>query len=155
MMYKSVFLLLLVSLLSACASTRIFKDQSQKNIEVIIEKDEGSIFSAKEASVEVWKLEADCKTTLLGEVDTESSKFKIGLQPGQLAYINFRFFSSGLFSSDNSMTYGSLITPKKGYNYLFKASYVEGIYNLEIFEKKAGRKSRQIETRHYSECGSS
>lgn len=152
MMYKTVFLLMLVSFLSACASTKVFKDQSAKNIEVIIEKDKGSIFNATEVNVEVWKLEADCKTILLGKVDNESPKYKIGLQPGKLAYINFRFFSSGMFSNDNSMTYGSLIIPREGYNYQLKASYVEGIYNLEIFEKKPGKKTRRLETRHYDDC---
>lgn len=152
MRVKFILLLAALGLLSSCASTKVFEDQSSKNITIVVEKEKGSVFNSKEVAVEVWRLQADCETSLLGVVETDASSFKIGVKPGQLTYINFRFFSTGMFSNDNSMTYGTLLTPKKGYSYKLKASYIEGIYNLEIFEMKPGRKSKQIETRHYSEC---
>ena len=51
----------------------------------------------------------------------------------------------------SSMTYGSVLKPKKGYSYQLKASYIEGIYNLEILEKRKGKKNRQLETYHYNQ----
>lgn len=139
-------------MLSGCAGVKHYEDRSLKNIEAVIEKEQGSVFSGTDASIEIYSVDKSCKLTYLGVVENQQSRFDFGLDEDKMAYVHFVFQSSGLFSNNSSMSYGSLLKPRKGYRYQLKASYIEGIYNLEIFEKRKGRKPRQLETYHFEAC---
>ena len=155
MIIRNLFLLIFLSVfISACASVKYYPEKSNKNVELIIEKEDGSVFSGMEAGVHLYSIDKKCELTHLGYVEIEKAKTRIGVDTGKQTYIDFVFVSSGMFSNNSSMTYGSVLKPKKGYHYQLKASYIEGIYDLKILEKRKGKKTRQLETYDYNQCNS-
>lgn len=155
MLFRNLFLCIFLSVvLSACASVKYYPEKTNKNVELIIEKEAGTLFSGMEAGVHLYSIDKKCELTHLGYVEIDKAKTRIGVDTGKQTYIDFVFASSGMFSNNSSMTYGSVLKAKKGYRYQLKASYLEGIYNLEIVEKRKGKKNRQLETYPYNQCKS-
>jgi hypothetical protein len=142
------------ALMSGCSGIKTYPNKLEKNLNVEIEKDSGSFFSSIKTAVDIYTINKDCSTEYAGTVQLRKPTAEIGIPTGRSSYLAFVFHESGFLSSTSSTTtFDTMIRPRKGYSYSAKVSYMDDIYNVELFEKKAGRKKgREIETRDLSSC---
>ena len=144
----------MMGITAGCSGIKTYPNNLKKNLHVKIEKDSGSFFSSIKTTVDIYKVNKDCSTEYEGTVQLSKPTAEIGIPTGRLSYLAFVFASSGFLSSSSSTTiYETMIRPRTGYSYDAKVTYLDDIYNVEIFEKKPGRKKgRELESKDLSNC---
>ena len=149
-------LLLAFSLLAGCSGIKTYQNTPYKNLHIKTETDSGSIFSKVRAAVDIYRVNADCKTEYEGTVQLKISSVNVGIPSNRLSYLVFVFARSGVLSNTSStITYSTLLLPRIGYNYDIKVSYIDNIYNVVIRETDPHKKkSREIERKDLNDCGS-
>ena len=149
-------LLLALALLTGCSGLRPYPNTLDKNLHIRTETDSGSIFSKVRAEVDIFRVNADCKTEYQGTVNLKGPSIEVGIPSDELSYIVFVFSNSSfLASSRSSISHETLLRARAGYNYNIKVSYIDDIYNVAIKETHPRRsKGREIELRDISKCGS-
>ncbi len=151
-----IILLFLFNLLIGCSGIKTYPNTANKNFYITTETDSGSMLSKVHTAVDIYRVDADCKTEYEGTVQLKSSSVDVGIPPERLSYLVFVFARSGFLSSSSStITYGGLLKLHADYRYDVKVSYLDGIYNVVIRETNPNKKkSREIELKDLSECGS-
>ena len=151
-----IVLLLAFSLLTGCSGIKTFQNTLYKNLHIKTETDSGSIFSKVRAAVDIYRVNADCKTEYEGTIQLKNPSVDVGIPSGRLSYLVFVFASSRFLSSSSSMiTYNTLLKPRDGYYYDIKVSYIDDIYNVVIRETHPRKKkSREIELKDLNACDS-
>lgn len=151
-----IILLFVFSLLIGCSGIKTYPNTADKNFYITTETDSGSMLSKVRTAVDIYRVDADCKTEYEGTVQLKSRSVDIGIPPGRLSYLVFVFSSSGFFSSSSStITYGGLLKLNADYLYDVKVSYVDDIYNVVIRETNPRKKkSREIELKDLNACDS-
>lgn len=148
-------LLVTVSLLAGCLGIRHYPNTMDKNLHIQTKTDSGSFFSKLRAAVDIYRVDADCKTKYEGTIQLNEPSVDVGIPSHRLSYLVFVFSSSSFLASSNStVTHDTLLKPRAGYNYDIKVSYIDDIYNVVIREthpRKPG--SRDIELKDLSACG--
>jgi hypothetical protein len=148
-------LLVTVSLLAGCLGIKPYPNTMDKNLHIQTKTDSGSFFSRVRAAVDIYRVDADCKTEYEGTIQLNEPSVDIGIPSHRLSYLVFVFSSSSFLASSNStVTHETLLKPRDGYNYAIKVSYIDDIYNVAIREthpRKPG--SRDIELKDLSACG--
>ncbi len=147
-------LLLLVPLLSNCSGIKAYSNSLNKNLTLKTKTESGSVFSSLNVSLHIHSVDNNCQTGYQGTVKASKGKTAVGLPVGRASYLIFRFDSSSFWANSSSSTsYETLLTPRRGYNYVAKLSYADDIYNVEI-EERSRRNSRPriIESRELSRC---
>ena len=144
----------MMALTAGCSGIKTYPNNLKKNLHVKIKKDSGSIFSSIKTAVDIYKVNKDCSIEYEGTVQLKKPTAKIGIPTGHLSYLSFVFASSGFLSSSSSTaTFGTMVKPRKGYRYDAEATYVDDIYNVEIYEKHSSRKkSRELEFKDLNSC---
>jgi hypothetical protein len=156
MNFKLIFSLLCLSiLLSACSSSGIkpYSSELKNNIQVRTKTSTESYFSSIKARVDIYQVDKDCKVNYQGSVKLDKPVVDIGIAEARNSYLVFGFASSSFLGGDSSISYDTLLKPRKGYTYEIEVSYADNIYNVEMFE--LGRKKsvkRQIETAELDAC---
>ena len=114
------------------------------------------MFSKVRAAVDIYRVDADCKTEYEGTVQLNNPSLDVGIPSSRLSYLVFVFARSGFLSSSSStITYNTLLKPRVGYNYDITVSYVDDIYNVVIRETDPRtKKSCEIEPKDLNDCGS-
>jgi len=143
-------------LLAGCSWIKTYQSTQPKNFHIETETDSGSIFSKVRAAVDIYRVNADCKTEYEGTVQLKTSSVNVGIPSNRLSYLVFVFARSGVLSSTSStITYSTLLLPRIGNNYDIKVSYIDNIYNVVIRETDPHKKkSREIERKDLNDCGS-
>jgi hypothetical protein len=157
MMNRHVIVMLLVyGLLAGCSGIKTFQNTPDKNLHIKTETDSSSMFSKVRAAVDIYRVDANCKTEYKGTVQLKNLSVDVGIPSGRLSYLVFVFHSSGFLSgSSGTITYNTLLKPRIGYNYDIKVSYIDDIYNVVIRETDPlMKKSREIELKDLNDCGS-
>jgi hypothetical protein len=156
MMNRYVILLLAYSLLAGCSGIKTYQNTLDKNLHIKTETHSGSMFSKVRAAVDIYRVDADCKTEYEGTVQLKNPSVDVGIPSSRLSYLVFVFASSGFLSgSSSTITYNTLLKPHVGYNYDIKVSYIDDIYNVVIRETDPRmKKSREIEFKDLNDCGS-
>jgi hypothetical protein len=154
--HHTSILLFLFSLLMGCSGIKTYPNTANKNFHIKTETDSGSMLSKVRTAVNIYRVDADCKTEYEGTVQLKSRSVDIGIPAERLSYLVFVFSSSGFLSSSSStITYDGLLKLNADYLYDVKVSYVDDIYNVVIRETDPrNKKSREIELKDLNECDS-
>jgi hypothetical protein len=151
-----IIFLLAFSFLIGCSGIKTYQNSLYQNLHIKTETDSGSMFSKMRAAVDIYRVDADCKTKYEGTVQLKNPSVDVGVPSSRLSYLVFVFASSGFLSSSSStITYNTLLKPRAGYNYDIKVSYIDNIYNVVIREvDPSKKKSREIELIDLNACNS-
>jgi hypothetical protein len=149
--------LLLGVLATACSSINYYPNTLDKNVLVKTTLGSGSMFSDISAHLHVYSINNQCEQAHLGAVALDKPEVEVGIATGKPVVIEVAFGrGGGFFSSSSSVTrVETLLTPKKNFFYEVNASYVDGIYDFEVFEKKQrNARGRLLPMVHSSSCKS-
>lgn len=140
--------LIIFALLQGCASTKKYSSPHQENLVVRTVADSGTkIF------LDIYDVNHLCEARFLGTVALDSKKTRVAIPVTRNSLLSFRFHSSSFWSnSSSSITYDTLLKPRKGHEYDIFARYVNDIYNVDISEYLKGRKKRLLQPRDLHEC---
>jgi len=138
----------LVSILAVvavgCSSIKYYPNTLHKNVLVKVKKlDSGSMLNEASAHFHVYDIDKQCNLVHLGAVKLDQPEVEVGIPVGKPVVIEVAFGIGGNTFSTTSSTIRveTMLTARKGYFYDVSASYDDGIYDVEVFEKKS-RKSR-------------
>jgi hypothetical protein len=137
---KAFLILSMALIFSGCSSVKYYPNTQDKNMLVKIKTESGSMFSGVKSYLHIYTLKSDCSIKKhLGVVELPEPETEVGISTGKPLQIEIAFeVGGGFFSSGSSVTRTSAnIKPRAGYFYEADASYNDGIYDLEIFEKKS------------------
>ena len=154
MFRRSFFILCFVTVSVGCSNIKSYPNNLTKNIFIKTKTESGSFFSSVKARVDIFDVDKKCQAKYIGTVDLDEKKKKVGLAKNKISYLDFRFLSSGFLSSSSSSTsMSTLLKARKGYIYDVLVSYVDDLYNVEIWEKRSKRsKGRELDTIPLNEC---
>ena len=149
-----VGLLLTASLLAGCSGIKPYRNVAEKNLHIKTKADSGSFFSSVRTAVDIYRVNADCKTEYEGTVQLDKPSVDIGIPSNRLSYLVFVFSSSSFFANTSgTITHNNLLKTRAGYNYEIHVSYKDDIYNVVIQETHpGGHAGREIEARKLSAC---
>lgn len=144
---------LMTGFLAGCSGLKTYSSDLDENLRLTTETDSGSVFSSVEAAVDIHRVKPDCSTEYAGTVELDDPSIDVGIPAGRSSYLVFIFERSGIFSTESSITYNTLIRPRAGYRYTARVSYDEDIYNVVINEvDPRSKKNRELDTRNMSSC---
>ena len=154
MQFVLVVGLIFISLLSGCSNIKTYPAYQPENIRVETKADSGSFFTDIKTSLHIYSVNNECKTSYLGTVNFNKAKNRLGLPANKLLYLEFTFVNSGFFvSRTSSMSYDTLLKPRKGAQYNIELSYLDDMYNMEIWEKRSKKSSkRELDARSFDSC---
>ena len=88
-----------------------------------------------EATLNIFRADAQCRTDYLGTVELEGEHLELGIASGQPAYLVVGFSHSSFWGGTSGFTrYEVVLIPREPYAYRMDVSYVDNIYNVELFE---------------------
>ena len=153
---RFVILMLACGLLSGCAGIKTYPNTPDKNLRVRTETDSGSFFSKVRAAVDIYRVDADCKTEYEGTVQLDARSVAVGIPSGRVSYLVFVFARSGFLSpSSSNITYDTLLRPRAGQTYDVSVRYRDVIYNVVIREADSRQgKGRVIGPNDLQDCRS-
>src|SRR2546423_1228843 len=143
--------LLSASLLAGCSGAKTYPDTLPKNMHVRTET------SKVRAELHIHRVDSNCLTEYQGTVQLDRPSVEIGIPVGRQSLVAFTFSSSSfLTGSSTSVRYDTLLTPRAGYTYDVKVSYVDRMYNVAIREIDPRKSSsREIEPMSLKTCSGS
>ena len=140
-------ILAVLSMLAACSAVKTYSNMQDKNIRVITNTDSGV-----EAAIEIYEVKPDCSIVYSGSIQLDNAETDIGLATGRSSYLVFVFSSSGFFTGSSTISYDTLLRPRKNSSYDIDVSYRDDIYNVVMHERLASNKRREIEARSLAGC---
>lgn len=143
----SLTLLVVLSMLTACSAVKIYPNTLDKNVRVNTKTDSGV-----EAAIEIYEVKPDCGIVYSGTIQLDNPVMEIGLPTGRSSYMVFIFSSSGFFTGSSTISYDTLLRPRKSIRYDIDVSYRDDIYNVVMHERLASNKRREIEARSLAGC---
>ena len=143
----NVSLLLVLSMLAACSAVKTYPNTLDKNLRVITKTDSGV-----DAAVEIYEVKPDCGIKYSGTVQLDNPGVDIGIPVSRSSYLVFVFSRSGFFTGSSTITYDTLLRPRRGIRYEIDVSYREDIYNVVVHERLGANKSQEIETKSLTDC---
>ncbi len=149
MMNRRVYAMLLsASLLAGCSGAKTYPDTLPKNLHVRTET------SKVRAELHIHRVDANCLTEYQGTVQLDRPSVEVGIPSGRQSLVAFTFSSSSFLSgSSSSVRYDTLLTPRAGYTYDVRVSYLDNIYSVTVREiDPRGSSSREIERRDLRTC---
>jgi hypothetical protein len=140
--------LLAAGLLAGCSGIKTYPDTLPKNLRI------HTAISKVQAALHVHRVDASCQTEYQGTVQLDKPSIEVGVPAGRSSLMAFTFSSSSfLGGSSSSIRYETLLTPRAGYTYDVKASYLDSIYSVTIREiDPRGSSSREIGRRDLRTC---
>src|SRR5258706_558558 len=137
-------ILLAPSLFAGCSEIKTYPDTLPKNMHVRTET------SKVRAELHIHRVDANCLTEYQGTVQLDKPSVEVGIPAGRQSLVAFTFSSSSfLTGSSTSVRYDTLLTPRAGYTYDVKVSYLDRMYNVAIREiDPRGRKQYRYHARH-------
>jgi hypothetical protein len=149
MMNRRVYAVLLsASLLAGCSGIKTYPDTLPKNLRI------HTAISKVQAALHVHRVDASCQTEYQGTVQLDKPSVEVGVPAGRSSLMAFTFSSSSfLGGSSSSIRYETLLTPRAGYTYDVKVSYLDNIYNVTVREiDPRTSSSREIGRRDLRAC---
>lgn len=155
--YKTVVFvsgLVMIGVLGACSNIKPYPDHQPENVVVKVTADSGSFFTDIKTALHIYNVNNKCESHYLGTVDFDNPDTSLGLPANKLLYLDFSFVNSGFLSNQSSsMSYDTLLTPQKGAQYYIQLSYLDDMYNMEIWEKRSNKASkRELDRQSYDSC---
>jgi hypothetical protein len=152
--WRAAALTVFAALVTACSGFKPYPDTREKNFQVHTRTDSGSIFSKVRASLDISRVDAQCRTEYEGTVDLKKAAVKIGIPAERWSYLVFYFSSSGFLSSRSStMSQATLLKPRAGYRYDAEVTYRDDTYYVVIHESRTAKgDAREIALRRLDTC---
>lgn len=145
------FTALWLIMMSGCSGLRPYKNAMEKNLLVRTKTDSGSFFTSVKSRVDIYAVDDTCQLTYQGTINLKNQEVPIGLPNSRPTYLDFVFSSSNfLANARGSTAFDVYLTPRSGFQYLAEASYLDGIYNVVIKERKTG--SNKTEELEHKSC---
>jgi len=140
--------LLAAGLLAGCSGIKTYPDTAPRNLRI------HAAISKVQAALHVHRVDAGCQTEYQGTVRLDKPSIEVGVPAGRSSLMAFTFSSSSfLGGSSSSIRYETLLTPRAGYTYDVKVSYLDDIYSVTVREiDPRGSSSREIERRDLRAC---
>jgi hypothetical protein len=136
-----LILALLLITASGCSGPHPYSNNLDKNLTVRTKTASGSVLTSVKARVDIYAVDVACQFSYRGSVALQQPEVEIGLPAGGANYLNFVFSSSSFLAGAQGITgFDRYFTTRPGYEYIAEASYVDGIYNVILKERKAGSK---------------
>lgn len=134
--------LLGLALVSGCSNIKTYSENYPDNMQVKTRTDSGSFFSSLDTVVHIYRLNNKCESDYLGTVEFEDPVTDIGLPVNQLLYLDFVFINSS-YGSSSSMSHETLLRPKKGARYEVALTYLDALYDVELWERRSRKAARK------------
>lgn len=146
---------LALALLVGCSGVRTYSSALPENMRVHTRVESASAMMRTVAEFDIHRVNAHCQTEYLGRVYLDKPEVRVGIPVSQPLYFDFIFASKGVLSPNISGTrYGTVFTPRPGYEYVAQVRYLSGVYEVVIREARPGvAGGRVIERRPLSACG--
>ncbi len=140
--------LLAASLLAGCSGIKTYPDTLPKNLRI------QATISKVQAALHIHRVDAGCQTEYQGTVQLDKPSVEVGIPAGRQSLVAVTFSSSSfLGGSSSSVRYDTLLTPRAGYTYDVKVSYLDNIYNVTVREiDPRSSSSREIGRRDPTAC---
>ena len=147
-------LLLIAGVLVGCSGTRPYAPTADNNVRFTTVAESGSWLSSVRASVHIHSVNENCHTDYQGTIALGRSAVLSGLPAGRASYLIFTFDSSSfLANSRSSISYKTLLTPRRGHDYVVAVRYVDDTYNATIREvNRRSQTRRQIAYKPLDAC---
>ncbi|HYS74702.1 MAG TPA: hypothetical protein VEM38_01245 [Burkholderiales bacterium] len=142
--------LLAAGLLAGCSGIKNYPDTLPKNLRI------HATVSKVQAELHIHRVDPSCQTEYQGTVQLDRPSVEVGIPSGRQSLVAFTFSSSSFLSgSSSSVRYDTLLTPRAGYTYDVKVSYLDNICSVTIREIDPRGSSREIGRRDLSACKAS
>jgi hypothetical protein len=140
--------------LTGCTGIKTYPNNLEKNLYITTTTESGSFFSSVNATVDIYQVNTDCSLGYQGTVKLNKASVSVGIPYDKRSYLVFGFASrSFLASTSGSITYETMLKPRRNYRYTINVSYIDDIYNVEIREIHPRKKAaRNIDTAGLSAC---
>jgi len=137
-----------LGLLAACSGTTPYRDGGEKNLEVRTELSGSRL----RASLEVYRIDAQCKMEYEGTVALDAPLVATGIPTGRPTILVFTFASSPLFGARGTVSRQTLVQPRPGYRYRIDARYKDDIYDIALSEISREGTARRLELSTQGAC---
>lgn len=146
--------IMLAAFLASCAGgTRPYVASSEENVRIDTVTKSGSAFSSVRASVNIYSVDGNCRTTYLGTIPLDRKSISTGIPAGKTSFLVFVFNSASFLGNRRaSISYRTLVKPRKGYDYRVAVEYVDDTYNAEIYEVNRRGERRELRHRPLDRC---
>ncbi len=134
---------------TGCSALKTYPNDLPKNLIVKTETD-SRMFNRVYPSMHIYDIDNSCALTYIGTVTLKNKKTEVGLPSGRTNYFSFEFTTKS-WGTQGSTAMGVLLNTKKKRKYKVETSYMDNIYNIEIFEKRK-KKFREIEHKILDQC---
>lgn len=122
--------------LAACSGIKPYHNPAQPNLQV-------QVNTEVDTYLHIYAIQQNCQLNYQGSVELDKPRLDISLPVSENSYLVFTFSSSSFWSSSSgSMNYETQLKPRKGYRYEAQVSYIENIYNIELFEYRNKKSSK-------------
>jgi len=140
--------------LSGCATDKRYADLPGKNLVIRTETSSGSAFSSVRVVLGVHAVDAQCRLAYEGSVPLDQAVVRVGIAPGRLSYLVFRFATSSYFGGTRgSISRETLLRPRTGATYDVLVTYKNDLYDVVVREIRAGGgRGREVELAGLSAC---
>ncbi len=128
--------------LGACSGTTPYRDAGERNLKIRTETSSGSAFSKVRASVDIYRVDTQCRVEYEGTVALDAPVVSAGIPLDRPSLLVFTFSSSSfLGGTRGTISREALLRPRPGYRYDFDVRYKDDIYDVAPSET-APRESR-------------
>lgn len=154
--HRLAAIVLFAAILTGCSGTRTYQATSDNNLRFTTVTESGSWFSTVRAQVHIHSVDRNCQTKYQGTIALRRDSLKTGIPAGQRSYLVFAFNSSAFLSNrTSSVSYRTLLTPRRGRDYRIEVKYIDDSYDATIHEvHPRSRKSRKIHHAPLDSCRS-
>ena len=134
--------LVVIGLVSGCSSVPKYPNAFAKNVTINMklgDEDQGGLFTSVDVAVGVNDIVSGCETSYQGYVELKQGENKLGLAPGKPTYVMIEIARNS-YGSGGSFGRGTVLTPKQGSQYVIDFNYVDGMFDLNVYELKKNKK---------------
>jgi hypothetical protein len=145
-----------LALLAGCASSGLkpYPDElAAKNLSIHTAITAGSAFSSVRAALDVYSVDASCRTQYLGTVELDRSAIAVGVPAGRMSYLVFNFLTSGfLGGARGHISRATLLKPQADARYEIDVSYRDDLYDVMLRERPARAAVRELPLLELKAC---
>ena len=126
--------------LIGCSAVRPFHEAPERNLHVRVKlKDDDAKIRA---DLDLFAKVDKCNDSYIGSVELNKPVMDIGLPIGKELHLTYSVTRNSFSGGRRTLNFLSSLTPRPGYEYYADLSWVDGMYNLEVFESQGRGKGK-------------
>ena len=140
--------------LAGCSGLKPYRDElPAKNLSIRTATSSGSMFTSVRAALDVYGVDASCRTQYLGTVELDQSAVAVGIPADRGSYLVFNFLSSSfLGGSRGRISREVFIQPRADQRYEIDVTYRDDLYDVVLREKLPRGAAREVPLSDLSAC---